>query len=177
MFNCVYLHSDYHYIINYFTKNNWASVWNILFLYHNFLNVFYKGQDPTTSTIAMYRIISQSWLWQGHIEYCYHISSKSHCTLKSLHPWIAATYFSQLIPINATLEISPHGKGLTTIICVYVCAHTLYVHTNRLPKLCIRVHVDLCRCCPWNLAALKLLPQQPECWNRILPQRDFKEIR
>ena len=30
---------------------------------------------------------------------------------------------------NTALEISPHGMGLTTI---YVCACTLYTHTNRL---------------------------------------------
>ena len=42
-------------------------------------------------------------------------------------PSNVATDFSQLIPINTTLKISTHGTyGSTTI---YVCTHTLYVHT------------------------------------------------
>ena len=37
--------------------------------------------------------------------------------------------FLTTIPINAALEISPHGKGSTAL---YVYTHTSYVHTNRL---------------------------------------------
>ena len=35
----------------------------------------------------------------------------------------------QLVPINAALEISPHGEGSTAIS---ICTRTFYVHTTRL---------------------------------------------
>ena len=58
----------------------------------------------------------------------YRISSKSRCTSKSHRPRNLAASICQLIPINAALEISPHGKGLTAIS---VCARAFYLHTNR----------------------------------------------
>ena len=76
--------------------------------------------------------------------YIYSISSKFRHTSKLCCPQNLAAYFSQLNPMNATLEISPHGTGSTTI---YVCAHTLYMyaHTNRL----IIEAVYVCTC--WSL--------------------------
>ena len=64
----------------------------------------------------------------------------------------------QLIPINTALEILQHGKGSTAIS---ICARAFYVHTTRLIEavyICMRVRVDLCRCHPQNLAAIKLSP-------------------
>ena len=52
----------------------------------------------------------------GTKEHC--TSLKSRCTLKSCCPRNVAAYFSQLIPKNATLEISLHGKESTTTICM-----------------------------------------------------------
>ena len=82
----------------------------------------------------------------------------------------------QLVPINAALEISPHGKGSTAI---YICARTFYMHTNRLiiEAVYTSVCIDLCRHCPQNLVAFELLLHQTEPWNRISPWRDFEEIR
>ena len=59
----------------------------------------------------------------------YRISSKSRCTSKSRRPRNVVTSICQLVPINAALEISPHGKGSTGIS---LCAHAFYVPTNRL---------------------------------------------
>ena len=55
---------------------------------------------------------------------------------------------------NATLEISPHGKGLTKM---YVCTHALYVciQMASLLKLHMHVQLDLCKHHPQNLAVLK----------------------
>ena len=53
----------------------------------------------------------------------YRISSKSH------HPRNLTASICQLVPINAALEISPHGKGSTAIS---ICAQAFYVHTTRL---------------------------------------------
>ena len=71
--------------------------------------------------------------------------------------------FCQLIPINATLEISLHT--CTYVHMQYTCIHLL--------KLCAYVHmlnsVD---------AALKLSPRQTGLWNIIIsPQWDFQETR
>ena len=63
------------------------------------------------------------------INLVYRSSLKSRRTSKSRHPWNVAASICQLVPINAALEISPHGKGSTTIS---VCARTFYVHTTRL---------------------------------------------
>ena len=52
----------------------------------------------------------------------YRISSKSR------RPRNVAASICQLVPINAALEISPHGKGSTAIS---VCTRAFYVHTNR----------------------------------------------
>ena len=51
----------------------------------------------------------------------YHVSSKSCHTSKSRHPRNVAACFYQLIPINATLEISSHGKG--SLLYTYAYAH------------------------------------------------------
>ena len=59
----------------------------------------------------------------------YRISSKSRRTSKSRRPRNVAASICQFVPINAALEISPHGKGSTAIS---VCARAFYVHTNRL---------------------------------------------
>ena len=59
----------------------------------------------------------------------YRISSKSRRTSKSRRPRNVAASICHLVPINATLEISPHGKGS---IEISVCAGTFYVHTTRL---------------------------------------------
>ena len=56
--------------------------------------------------------------------YC--ISSKSRHTLKSCRLEMSPHVFCNS---SAILEISPHGKGSPAI---YICAHALYVHTNRL---------------------------------------------
>ena len=72
---------------------------------------------------------------------------ESRCTSKSHHPQNLAAYFSQLIPINAALEISLHGTGSTTI---YVCARTLYVQRYMYWEVTDAVyaracHINLCR--------------------------------
>ena len=59
----------------------------------------------------------------------YRISSKSRRTSKSRRPRNVAASICHLVPINAALEISPHGKGS---IEISVCAGTFYVHTTRL---------------------------------------------
>ena len=41
----------------------------------------------------------------------YRISLKSRCTSKSRRPQNVAACFCELIPINAALEVLPHGKG------------------------------------------------------------------
>ena len=77
--------------------------------------------------------------------YC--ISSKYHHTLKSCHPRNVAVYFSQLIPINVTLEISPHGTGSTSIYAykglqaldVHVCTH-MHIQINRLITEAVYTH-------------------------------------
>ena len=56
-------------------------------------------------------------------------SSKSCHTSTSCCLRNVPTCFCQFIPINATLKISPDGKGSTAI---YECAHPVHVHTNRL---------------------------------------------
>ena len=86
------------------------------------------------------------------MEHVYRISSKSHHTSKS-----CSILHSQLIPINAALEILPHGTGSTTI---YACAHALYVHTNRLitEAVYVRAYQYLCRRRSRNVAALELSP-------------------
>ena len=67
----------------------------------------------------------------------YRISSKSRC------PRNVAASICQLIPINAALEISPHGKGSTAIS---VCTRAfMCIQIGLLLKLCTRVRVDLCR--------------------------------
>ena len=90
-----------------------------------------------------------------HLEYAFYIyciSSKSRRTLKSCRPRNLAASICQLVPINAALEISPHGKGSTTIS---VCARAFCVHSyiGLLLKLCTRVRVDLCRRRPRIVAA------------------------
>ena len=60
-------------------------------------------------------------------------------SLTLTNPILSDYNVSQLIPINAALEILPQGTGSTTI---YVCVHTLYVHTKligSLLKLCMHV--------------------------------------
>ena len=44
--------------------------------------------------------------------------------------------FQPLVPINAILKILLHGKGLAVVHC-YVCAHALFVHTNRLSIIAV----------------------------------------
>ena len=78
------------------------------------------------------------------------ISSKSRLTSKSHHPQNVAACFCQLIPINAALDISPHGKGSP------VHAHYTHIQIGLLLRLCMCMHVDLCRRRPRNLAALEL---------------------
>ena len=95
----------------------------------------------------------------------YHISSKSRCTSKSCRPRNVAASICQLVPINAALEISPHGKGSTAIS---VCTHTLRAYNGCCVCACVLISVD---------AALELLPHQTEPWNKILLWRDFEEIR
>ena len=59
--------------------------------------------------------------------------------LEILLPLNGAACFWQCISMNATLKISPHGKGSTAI---YVCTRALYVHTiGLLLRLC------MCTCC------------------------------
>ena len=70
--------------------------------------------------------------------YC--VSSKCHCTSKSRHPQNVATCFCKLIPINAALEISPHGQGSPA---TYICAHVLYMDTNRLSCVCACLSISI----------------------------------
>ena len=72
-----------------------------------------------------------------------------------------ATYFSQLVPINAALENVAAWYGVNKIyVHVHVYAHMHYMCIQISPslKLCMCVCVHLCRQHPRNLAALKLLP-------------------
>ena len=70
-----------------------------------------------------------------NVIYC--ISLKSRHTSKSRRPRNVTTYICQLVPINAALEILPHGKGLTAIS---VCAQAFYVHTTRLVIEAVYAH-------------------------------------
>ena len=94
----------------------------------------------------------------------YSISLKSRHTSKSCCPQNVAAYFSQVIPINAALEISRHGKGSTTI---YVCERALYVHTGRF--IIEAAYTHACQHRPQNLIVTTS--------NRALPQQNFKEIQ
>ena len=96
--------------------------------------------------------------------------------LVTIFPRNLTACFCKLIPINAALETSLHGKGSPAI---YVCTRPFYVHTNRLiiEAVYACVCVDLSRRCPQNLAALKLSPYQTGPWNKISPWRDFEEIQ
>ena len=49
----------------------------------------------------------------------------------------------KLIPINGALEISLHGTGQQIGARTYT-----YIQIALLLKLCVGVHVDLCRCRP-----------------------------
>ena len=90
---------------------------------------------------------------------CTCISSKSHRTLKFFRPRNVTTCFCQLIPVNAALNILPHGKELTDI---NACIRALYMygHTLQAYQLCMCMCVSLCRRRPRNLATLKLSPHQ-----------------
>ena len=67
----------------------------------------------------------------------YRISSKYRHTSKSRCPRNVAACFCELIPINAALEMSPHGKGSPAII---------YTHTRIIPAYITEaVRVDLGR--------------------------------
>ena len=65
---------------------------------------------------------------------------------------ICVESYYKLISVNTVLEILLHGKGSPAM---YVCARALHLPL----KLCTCC-IDLCRRCPLNLAALKLLPHQ-----------------
>ena len=85
----------------------------------------------------------------------YYTSLKSRHTSKFRHLRNVNACFCQFTPINATLEILPHGKGLIAI-CICICTRTLYMNTNSsLLKLCTCVHVDICRhrlyCTKWGI--------------------------
>ena len=63
--------------------------------------------------------------------------------LESHHPWNVAT-----------------GQRVDSIY-THAHMHDIYKYIlTLLLKLCAQVCADLCRCCPWNLAALELLPHQ-----------------
>ena len=102
----------------------------------------------------------------------------SCCTSKSRHPRNVAACFCQLIPINATLKILPHGKGSTAM---YVCACTMHYKCTQIDSLklylCMCAHVKLCRCCPQDLATFRLSLYQMGPWNTISPSQYFMEIR
>ena len=71
----------------------------------------------------------------------YRISSKSRHTSKSSRPRNLAASICQLVPINAALQISPHGKGSTAIS---VCAQAFYVHLTRLIINAVYARVRRC---------------------------------
>ena len=82
------------------------------------------------------------------------IFSKSRRTSKSRHPRNLAAPIRRVVPINATLEISPHGKGSSESKYVE-CRRTRAIHT--IESRCEAGEWTSRR--PRNLAALEISPQ------------------
>ena len=74
----------------------------------------------------------------------YRISSKSRRTSKSCCPQNVAACFCELIPINAALEILPHGKGSPATVrmstCT-LCAYKLAYYWSH-ACMCVSIFVD-----------------------------------
>ena len=137
-----------------------------LIVWHNAFNMLCRL--PTCTYICTYVVcLCYVNFYLAATVYC--ISSKFHC------PRNVAACFCQLVPLNAALKISPHGKGSTAI---YVCTHASYtcIQIGLLLKLRMRMRIDLCRCCPRNLAALELSSHQTGSWNKILLWWNFEEL-
>ena len=78
---------------------------------------------------------------------------------------LPSKYFRQIISISTAIEVSPLGKGLTTMC---VSTHALFICKNGLnADYHSHEFVD---------TTLELLPHQMRPWNKILPRWDFEGI-
>ena len=98
----------------------------------------------------------------------YRISSKSRRTSKSCRPRNLAAPRRRLVPINAALEISPHGKGLSDSKYTE-CRHTRAIRT---------IEMDECagaRRVSGLVAALEISP--PSKFRRRVQRLEIKSRR
>ena len=99
----------------------------------------------------------------------YHISSKSRRTSKSRRPRNVAAHF---IPINATLEISSHGKGSP----LYTYAHSHYTCIQTDSFIMIRtVYLSCSGQCIFPLQTGVSLFNGMERWNGTVEWNDGME--